>query len=211
MDAQDKKKALEEEIIADARRKAERIISRAEREAKKIIEDAEKGAKRHADEIKKEALERAETEFRKLTAALAALKERRMLIVREKVIEDIMDEALRKTREKFDQSPREYIKQLLLNAVLDMPEDEMTIETNERDKSLIDGDLIAEITEEVRNRQGRTVKLELSNNPARISGGVIVRAKSGRAIYDNSFEERHRRLRDTLRVRLAKLLFPEEE
>jgi len=209
MDQEDKKQALSEQILADARKKAERIVKRAKRDAARIMEEAEREGEKAAENLLAETEQEAEAEFRRLTAGIPSMKARKMLAAEEKILESVMDEAMERLRERFDADPAGHMRSLLLGAVFEMPEDEMVVEVCERDRGILTAEFLEKIAAEVRDRQGRRVQFELPEEAADISGGVIVRAKSGRTIYDNSFEARAKRLREELRRRAAAVLFPD--
>ncbi|NOZ21835.1 MAG: hypothetical protein GXP25_12205 [Planctomycetes bacterium] len=208
-DASEKKEALSQEILDNARKQAKRKIDRAEREAQRIRDEAEADGRKEADAIRDKAHKRAEMEKTRIGATIPLEVKRRTLAAEEKILDSVLEHALHAAAAK--KNPVKALKALILDAVLVIHENQMSVEANEEDSGRITEDMLNEVAEEVKKQQGRSVTLTPSGERPPILGGVIVRSGSGRLICDNSLEARLARRRDDLRLKLSRILFDEEE
>ena len=220
--------ALQDEILADARRRAEETVGKARREADAALAKARADAERSA----REALEAAEAEARhRRDLALAALPihvARRRAECVEAALEQVRQEARRllEAREGFDY--REALTRLAAEALAAMEGTRFVLQVADADRQAL-GDAWLD---EVRRRVGRQ-GLELSLEPAQTKpaagaagsisnlrsqiifelnrrfrvglggGGVFLRDEEGRQVWDNRFEARLARLWPALRCDIA--------
>ena len=70
---------------------------------------------------------------------------------------------------------------------------------------------ISEIEKEVAKKTGKKVSFSLSKDTIRSKGGVIIRTLDGTKWVDNTFEARMERLENTVRDKVAEILFPNEK
>ncbi|MEW6357902.1 MAG: V-type ATP synthase subunit E family protein [Planctomycetota bacterium] len=210
-DANEKKEALSQKILDDARKQAQRAIERAEREAQRIRDKAESDGKKEADSFRDGAMRRAQVEKTRIGAAIPIEVKRRILAAQENILDGLLDHGLHAAAKTAEGDPGRTLKALILDGALIIHEDQMTVEANEEDGARISVAMLNDVADEVRKRQGRSVALRLSDRRPTILGGAIVRSQSGRMVCDNSFEARLSRGRDELRLKLARILFDEEE
>jgi len=208
--ATEKQEALSQKILDNARKQAKRAIDRAEREAERLREKAEKDGKKEADAIRDKARERADLEKTKISATIPLEVKRRILHAQEGILDALLENGLHAAAERAKTDPDGALRALILDAALIIHEDQMTVEANEEDGPRITVGMLNDVADAVRKQQGRSVAVNLSDRRPAILGGVIVRAKSGRMVCDNSLEARLARARDGLRLKLARMLFDEE-
>jgi V/A-type H+/Na+-transporting ATPase subunit E len=194
---------LREEILADAVRQAERLVRKAEREAKALVA---------------KATDESEQERRQKLAAAAATAERQRILTLATVPIEIaraqaarVEQELLGLREQVRQRLRtrqgfaygEVLARLAAEAVARMDGDRFVLELSEEDLPKFG----AALTAAVPARAGRPqITLTLSDAPAKIEGGVIVRDPQGRQVWDNSFAARLDRLWPQLRNQIAQYL-----
>ena len=92
-DAKTSEMKLEEEILADARRKADKIVERARRETEKILAQAEKSAEEEAARIIAHFKERADKQRSIILATVDIEIKKRRLAQEDRKIRSIIDEA----------------------------------------------------------------------------------------------------------------------
>lgn len=192
--------ALQDEILADARRRADETVGKARREADAALAKA----RADAESERQAALKAAEAEARRrhdlVLAAIPIRVARRRAECVEAALEKVHDEARRRleAREGFD--PREGLMRLAAEALAAMEGNRFVLQVSDADRQAL-GDAWLD---ELRRRVGRQ-GLELSMGPAgaAIRSGVILRDAEGRQVWDNSLAARLERLWPALRCEIA--------
>ena len=191
--------ALRDEILADAQRQAERLTRKAEREAQAMLDKATA----ESEEARRSALAAAQeraARSRGLMLATLPVDIGRMRSAR-------LEEELLKLRERVRQALRgrsgfayeQALVNLATEALAHMEGDDFVLELSAEDLPTR-----AETLRAVLNRVGRPgVAVTIGTEPAAIAGGVIVRDRAGRQVWDNSLEARLDRLWPSLRNQLA--------
>ncbi len=193
--SRDREQALEQEIIADAERRARRIRDRAEREASRISADAEdqieEAARQVLDAAKKEAIRLKEKAKTKTEQEIGFL--RREVVYG--VIRRIRDEAWRRlTEAAADDEHEAILRGLALLAIGGMESDDLLLRLRAEDRDRV-GDRIAdEIVSDVRDRLDREVRIRIDDEPLSAIGGLLVRDTGGREIAEQTFRRRMDRL-----------------
>lgn len=194
---------LREEILADAVRQAERMVRKAEREAKalvaKVTDESEQERR-----SKLAAAEATAERQRILTLATVPIEigrsratrvERELLALRDQVRERLL------ARQGFAYG--ETLERLAAEALARMEGDAFVLELSANDLQQFGASLAGAVAARV----GRPhVTLTVSDEPAKIAGGVIVRDPQGRQIWDNSLAARLDRLWPLLRNKIAEHL-----
>lgn len=229
---QDVEKILIEEILADARRKAERTVSRAEREGEKLVEGAAKDAETLREHVLHETQERIGRERRVSLSSLRLEERMRRLKTQGELIEEVFAQALGRlkgeqrdrragetgkipplTSSPAPKDPATVVRRLAVEAVLAMSPDAsgFVLHLTERDLESMKNTLPDEVAAAVRQESGREVHVTTAPTARPIEGGVIVETEDGRERVDNSFVTRLSRMKEELRFDIAELLFPEKE
>jgi vacuolar-type H+-ATPase subunit E/Vma4 len=201
--------ALQDEILDDARRRADETVGKARREADAILAKA----RADAESERLAALKAAEAEARRrhglVLAAIPIRVARRRAECVEAALERIHDEARRRleAREGFDS--REGLTRLAAEALAAMEGNRFVLQVSDADRQAL-GDAWLD---EVRRRVGRHgLELALGQGGAAIlpattwqagRGGVLLRDDEGRQVWDNRFEARLARLWPALRREIA--------
>jgi len=198
-------KVLTDEILSDAKRKADRARKRAEREAKKILAEAGKKADEAAERTLDVARERADRQAQATLATVAIEVQRDLLETREREFDKLFDAARQRLADKASYDYPTTLATLAAEAIVAMRSDDVVVALSGDDKPIATDAWLAD----ARRRVGRDVTITIAEEPAAIDGGLIVRSADGRLLYDNSFAARLTRLRPDLRRELAATLFAE--
>jgi len=198
-------KVLSDEILKDAATKAERIRKRAERDAKKLLGDAAKEAEAAGETILGVARRRGERAAQCVLATVDQEARGDLLAAQERELDKLFEAAGRRLADRSACDYPAVVAGLAAQAIQAMGADRVALELAEADRPMATEAWLAE----VRRRVGRDVAVTVSQEPAAIDGGVVVRSADGRLLYDNSFAARLRRLRPELRRELATKVFEE--
>ncbi|MBO7740918.1 MAG: V-type ATP synthase subunit E [Victivallales bacterium] len=202
MEAQEKK--LRDEILAEARQRAERIVARARREAESVrVRTTEANENR-----RQEALEecRRESALKKRNLVQSARGEGRNLWLRrrEACIDGLLERVLKRVHE-LPAGSEERARSLSAVtaealAVL-LPAAEVKIFAAPADLPLITDEWLAACCPAGCGKPG----FELFGDE-RISGGIRIESGDGMRSYDNSYEARMKRLHGDFRSMLAAVI-----
>jgi len=206
----------------------EKIVSHIQAEAAKEISEILGEAQIEADTIRKAAQEKAEREAAKILSdgkRAASLEEQRMLAetriqvrrkrmdAQEEVIDSSFAEARKALEELTEKGKRDRVayKDILFNLIASASEivagKRLELVLNQKDNKAFMGEMLAEITKVVNERTGKDMSLALADEPAQFLGGVIVRDLENSVEVDHTLETKLTRLRESMRVEVAKILF----
>jgi len=206
----------------------EKIVSHIQAEAEKEISEILLTAQTEAAKIKQAAQEKADQEVERILSngkRLASLEEQRMLAetkinvrrkrmdAREEAIDSSFSEAkkvLEALAGKGKQDHFDY-KDILFNLIASASEvvagDRLELVLNHRDRKTFDTKTLEEVGELVKQRTGRNISLVLADEPMQFLGGVVVRDLEKSVEIDNTLETKLNRLKEGIRVDVAKILF----
>jgi vacuolar-type H+-ATPase subunit E/Vma4 len=199
-------KALSDEILQDARRKAERVVARAHREAKRLLDEAAQAAAAAEQKALDVARQRAERAARAILATVEQDARRDLLEAQEAELRKVFDEARARLADRASYDRSAVLARLAAEAIAAMAADQVVLELDPADREIATEAWLAE----VRRRVGREVAVTVSANAAPMDGGGVVRSADGRLLYDNSFEARLRRLLPDLRREIAAAAYKKE-
>ncbi len=192
--------ALCEEILAEARRRAEAILGRAREQAATLLGRAQ--AEAEAARRERLGLARAEaTRRRELLLGTVPLETARLRSARiEALLASVQEEVGRRLlgRKGFDY--RETLIRLAAEAVRQMTSEVLVVSLAPEDHARFGTGL----AEEIARRVGRSpLRLTLAGDPAVTGGGLVVADAEGRQLWDNRLAARLTRLWPELRRQLA--------
>ncbi len=208
-----------ENIIAHIETKAENeiseLLSKAREEAENIRNLANQEAEVESEKALSNAKRSASLEGQRILAEIKIQVRRKMMDSQEKAISKSFDEAkdvLRKLAENGKQDKFVY-KDILFDLIASGSEildgDNLELALNKDDSKTFTNAMLEEARNLVKERAGRDVHLSLSKEPTTFLGGVVVRDTEKAVEVDNSLETRLNRLRESIRVDVAKILFGE--
>ena len=181
-----------DQVLADAKAKADEIRRRAQEQADgeraKILEQAKVDAER----IRRQAI------------ATTQLKARTMqLEQREKLLENVFETARQRLPNVQRNSDYEKIAQRLLReALVQLGASSVKVRADEVTQKTFADSVLKKLSEEL------DIQIRL-DEPLKKGICVIVETEDGHRQYDNTFETRLRRLQDTLRTPVNRILMGE--
>jgi len=195
-------------IEEDARREVESIISRAEKSAAELRARYSSDAGKVRDEILERARAKADAVRRRTLSGVNLETKRMSLQAREEIIGEVLSMVMDKLEGlRKEDRYRDILKGLLLEAFEALGERETVAIFDEADRDLVDEGFISEVRSHLNELYGDDVSLEVSREFHRSGGGLILRSKDGRVSFDNTFDARLRRMRDSLRLAIVKEVF----
>jgi V/A-type H+/Na+-transporting ATPase subunit E len=208
-----------ENIIAHIETKAENeiseLLSKARKEAENIKNLANQEAEVESEKVLSHAKRSASLEGQRILAETKIQVRRKMMDSQEKAISKSFNEAkdvLRKLAENGKEDRFVY-KDILFDLIASGSEildgDNLELALNKEDSKTCTHAMLEEARSLVKERTGRNVHLSLSKEPMTFIGGVVVRDTEKAVEVDNSLETRLNRLRESIRVDVAKILFGE--
>lgn len=186
-----------EKIKEDTEKEVKAVLEEARSKADGIIKEAQSRAKGEEEEILHRGAREAELVKQRIIADAKLKARKQKLNVKEAAIQAAFGEAEKELR-KFG-STAEYpsvLKKIIKEAVNSIGSEDMEIITNKADRKIVTQDFLKSLSK---------FNIALSPQTIETSGGVIVRAKNTEV--DNTFETRMARMRDNLRIKVAKILF----
>jgi V/A-type H+/Na+-transporting ATPase subunit E len=201
---------LRQAILHDAHEVARGQIRQAEASAAIEQEKARRGAEGERLRIVRDA-EREANSLRRQIGSKAELEAcRRLLEARERLIRQVLDQALTRLKEENRIEVRRMsLLRLVVDAAREMGGGQLLVRTSSTDARLVDAEFLAEASHLLAS-EGISANLEAAEHPAEIVGGAIVSRNDGRLAVDNSFEARLRRQRAGLRSGIWRILSGKE-
>jgi V/A-type H+-transporting ATPase subunit E len=199
---------IKSEILKRSREEAEKIISEAKKKAEEVISSAEK----KAEEILARSVKPEIAIMRKRILGSAQLEGRKIIIqAKDEAISKVFKIVEEKLKQIASGKDKEYkyedlVFQFLKEAALKIEEKELTVSSNKQTLAWLNNRL-NEIENKLKEDLKFEVKLKIENNPCNCMGGVIVYNKDETKIFHNLLEGRLLKLKETLRGKVAEILF----
>lgn len=203
MDNEAKVKLITDKILEDSESEINEIKGRAEKEASKILNEAKGRATEIRETILKEGKREAEQERKRIIADAVIKARKKKLEAREEVISKTFEEGeerIKKILKRKDYS--KILENLIQESAIEIGGGDLVVILRDDDKRLVELDKIARDLKEKVKITGMKLSKDSIASP-----GVIVRTKDGRVEVDNTLETRMRRMRNDLRLKVAKVLF----
>ncbi len=196
---------IADDILNEAKGKAAEIVRRAKKEARTLLDAARFGAKEEGEREIKEARAQGKHVYEGALAEGRMKAKREALQKREELINEAFQEAEKKLQAHT--SSKKYEKDLIhitVGACKKLGSEKVIIRANRRDLKLLEKSKNT-ITREL---SGGEKAVDISfGEPIQAIGGVRVGTSDGKIEIDETFEGRTRREFETLRVKVAKVLF----
>jgi vacuolar-type H+-ATPase subunit E/Vma4 len=193
---------LRQEILADARKKAERIAVRADAERDRALQqfkqEHEQKRQSHLEEVRQEAAR----QVRSIQNSIGMEIRRRWLNKREEAINEFFQTVLNQAGECSGKRRQESLCFLAEEALQALSTGAYLVECAKADAALVTEDWLFERAIAVLGDKGRSCAFSVSPRQE-ISGGLRFQARDGSLSFDNTYRNRLNDLRDALRRRLA--------
>jgi V/A-type H+-transporting ATPase subunit E len=184
------------------------IIEEAKDQAAKLVKEARAKAEQVKSKEREEALQKArETEEQELEAARVQGR-RKAMNDRYRLIDMALAKSLDRLRELTDQQDPSYmngIERLVVEAAAAIAGTEFEVILNQRDVAFVKRKL-GIIEKRVSTIKGAPAKVKMSDEPLRSIGGVMVRSKDGKQIFNNTLEARLAKIRQEMLPRVGDVL-----
>ena len=206
-----------DKIISHIKAKADKEISeillKAQTEAGKIKKTAQEKTDRETEKILSNGKRAAFLEEQRIIAETKIDVRRKRMDAQEEAIADSFEEAkkvLEGLAEKGKLDDFVY-KDIMFNLIVSASEvvagNKLELVFNQRDSKTFGSKILGELTAFVKKRTGRDISLTLSDEIIQHLGGVVVRDTENQVEVDNTLETKLNRLKEGIRVDVAKILF----
>lgn len=194
---------LRKEILADASKRAERVRRAATKDADRILAGARRTARTAGDAILAKANDDAAATARVELAAVPLQRRRMELVARQEAIDAVFHDGLDALRARDYDAPA-AIARLALAAARDMQRTALVLRVAEPDQHVLDDALLDRLSQDA----PPGASFQRGDPLPDTAGGVLVQTPDGREFFDNTFEARLHRLRESLRNTVAAHLWP---
>jgi V/A-type H+-transporting ATPase subunit E len=189
-----------EDILREAKEESAKIIKTAKAEAKTLLDAARLRARESEEFEVKKAQEQGKQIYEQLLAEGRMRARREMLGRREELINEVFEKvrALLKKHISSKSYERSLIR-VVADACKKLGSVEAVISVNPRDMKILE-------------REKEKLTRDLGENfvfgkPISTLGGVRVETPDGKIVIDETFESRMKREFDSMRIKVAKILF----
>jgi vacuolar-type H+-ATPase subunit E/Vma4 len=195
---------IKDRIIEKARNEANTLLLDAAEEKRKALSSSKEEADRSASGILADAENEARVRYEEKLGAIRTDLRKKMLIRREELIEEAWNRAMVELK-AYVKAPayREDLKALVTKTVSLVDEGSVLVDANADDLKYI-GEVKAEI-ERMMGRGGTTKTLLIGREITCI-GGVEVSDPQRQVVFDRTYEAKVRKLRSSLRSKLAMII-----
>ena len=202
------KAALISGIEADARTEEQEIIKQAEKQAVEKRKYAEKKIESVLEDARKEAQEQAEAAKKKIFSGLKLELKRRSMRIQDSIMQEVKDKAEQKINSMTNEtSYRKVLINWITEAAIGLDTDSAQINALEKERTLINDQLISETEQKIQTKTGRKITLRLADAVALKRQGVVVTAADGRTAYNNQVKTRIQRKEREIRMLIYETLF----
>jgi vacuolar-type H+-ATPase subunit E/Vma4 len=201
---------LYDEVLGDARTKAEREVRRGRKDAEAAAGKIEAEARTSVDAILAAARDEGARLRRQVLATVEVEAQRQRLARLEEILRSAYDQAERRLTDLPEQELAEVQNRLALEAVAQLPQESLVVALPSSTPAGRAEELIGGVVAEVERTLGRRVTLRVAEAPVPFSDGVSVRSEDGSVEVVESLRERLRRMWPELRLDVARRLLPRE-
>ena len=200
-------------IEAKAEKEISEILLKAQAEADKIRKAAQEKADREAERILSNGKRVASLEGQRIIAETRIDVRRKKMDAQEEAIAASFEEAKKALAELAEKGKRDNLvyKDIMFDLIASASEvvagNKLELVFNQRDSKTFNKEMLREASELVKKRSGRDISLALTDETIQHLGGVVVRDMEKQVEVDNTLETRLNRLKESIRVDVAKILF----
>lgn len=200
-------------IEAKADKEISEILLKAQAEADKIRKAAQEKAEREAERILSNGRRVASLEGQRIIAETRIDVRRKKMDAQEEAIAASFEEAKKALEELAEKGKRDNLvyKDIMFDLIASASEvvagNKLELVFNQRDSKIFNKEVLREASELVKKRTGRDISLALADETIQYLGGVVVRDMEKQVEVDNTLETRLNRLKESIRVDVAKILF----
>ena len=189
--AEKDKAALISGIEIEASAEGQEIIKEAQKQADEKRKYAEKKIESIMNDAQKEAQEKAEKVKSKITSSLKLEVKRRSMRARDAVMQDIIDKVEKKLFTMInDTNYRSVLMNWITEAAIGLDAESAQVNASEKERELINDNLLSEAMEKIHTLSGKRIELKLSDGQPLKSQGIVLTAADGRTAFNNQVKTR---------------------
>lgn len=202
------KAALISGIEADARAEEQEIIKEAQKQAAEKRKYSEKRIESLLNDARKEAEKQAEAVKNKVICGVELEVKRCSLRSRDSAMQEILNRVEKKLNSMAsDANYRSVLISWITEAAIGLDVESAEINASEKERLLVDDQLLLEVTEKIHTHSGRQVALRLSDAQPLKSRGVVLTAADGCTAFNNQVKTRMLRNQREIQMLIYKALF----
>jgi len=200
-------------IEGEAEKEISEILLKAQAEADKTGKAARENAEREAERILSNGRRVASLEGQRIIAETRIDVRRKKMDAQEEAIAASFEEAKKVLEELAEKGKWDNLayKDIMFDLIASASEvvagNKLELAFNQRDSKTFNKEMLREASELVKKRPGRETSLALTDETIQCLGGVVVRDMEKQVEVDNTLETRLNRLKESIRVDVAKILF----
>lgn len=194
-------RAEEQQIIEEARKKADEKRKYAEKKIESMLNDARKEAQEKAEKVKSKILSSLKLEIK-----------RRSMHAQDTVMQNILDKVEKRLSVMItDASYRSVLISWVTEAAIGLDAESAFINASERERMLIDDNLLSEAMKAIHTQSGKKIVLKLSDGQPLKSQGIVLTAADGRTAFNNQVKTRMLRNQRKIRSLIYKSILTDNE
>jgi V/A-type H+-transporting ATPase subunit E len=200
-------------IEAEAEKEISEILLKAQEEADKIRKAAQEKAERQTERILSNGRRAASLEGERIIAETKLDVRRKRMDAQEEAIAASFEGAKKALGELAEKGKWDNFvyKNIMFNLIGSASEvvagSKLELAFNQRDSRTFNKRMLGELTTSVKKRTGRDISLTRTDKTIKCLGGLVVRDLEKRVEVDNTLEAKLNRLKESIRVDVAKILF----
>ncbi len=202
------KAALISGIETDARAEKEKIIKEAEKQAAEKKEYSEKKIESLLGDARKEAEKQADTARKKLLSGVELELKRRSIHASDVAMREIMGRVAQRLDAMIGETNyRSVLLNWIAEAAVGLDAEAAEINASEKERTLIDEHLLAEMTGKIHARTGKQITLTLSKTQPLKAQGIVLTAANGHTAFNNQVKTRMLRKQREIQTLIYNTLF----
>lgn len=199
-------------IEVDARNEEKEIVAEAEKKAQEKRQYAQKKIESLLNDARKEAQEQVATVKKKIISAADFEIKRRSLRVRSMLMQNISNRAMQKLAQMIDDSTyKSVLADWIVEAAIGLDAESAEINASQKERELIDPELLAEVARRISKHTGKQVALNLSEAEPLNAQGVVLTATDGRIAFNNQVATRMLRRQRKIQTMIYNALFADDQ
>lgn len=206
------KAALIASIESDAQAEEQRIIKEAEEQAAEKRLYAEKKVEAILNESRQKAEEQAKTIKSRILADTDSEIKRTFLKQQDAIMQDIISQAEKRMSSIIDDPDyRNVLVNWITEAALGLDVESAEINASQKERLLINEQMLAEVKEKIQKDSGKNIELALSQLPPLENQGIVLTATNGRIAFNNQVKTRFARSQRKIRTIIYNTLFSDNQ
>ncbi len=197
-------------IEEKAERDAESVLEDAKKESEEIIAEAEKKAEQEKEKIQEKGMKEAKKQKQRILSNARRDARQKKLEVREEFIDEVFEKTEKRLEDlREDDEYEGILKDLIIDGGITVGGGNIDVLILEGDEKKISSEDKEEIEKEISDETGKDTELNLKTELKDAKGGTIVKRSDGSVSCNNTFSKRLSRKRNSIRPKIAEILFEE--